>query len=120
MNCFIQKTRKMLILICLILTLTSLQNLRIAFCTLQMLTNTFLCSYLRSYALQIQRTKCFSRNTKEILAEEFFMKLKEIEKSTMLDHSIFGFFDRCQLINYILCEYGYFLRFYERRNKFRY
>ena len=41
-------------------------------------------------------------NAKETLAEEFFMKLKEIEKSTMLDHSIFGFFDRCQLINYIL------------------
>ena len=41
MNCFIQKTRKMLILICLILTLTSLQNLRITFCTLQMLTITF-------------------------------------------------------------------------------
>ena len=48
----------------------------------------------------------FLENAKETLAEEFFMKLKEIEKSTMLDHSIFGFFDRCQLINYILCEYG--------------
>ena len=58
-------------------------------------------------------------NARETLGEEFFMKLKEIEKSTMLDHSIFGFFDRSQLINNILCEYGYFLRFYERRNKFR-
>ena len=48
------------------------------------------------------------------------MKLKKIEKSTMPHHSIVGFFDRCQLINNILCEYGYFLRFYERRNKFRY
>ena len=38
----------------------------------------------------------------------------------MLDHSIFGFFDPCKLINDVLCEYGFFLRFYERRNKFRY
>ena len=51
---------------------------------------------------------------------EFFIELKKIEKSTMLDHSIFGFFDRCQVINEVLSEYGYFLRFYERRNKFQY
>ena len=38
----------------------------------------------------------------------------------MLNHSIFGFFDPCKLINDVLCEYGFFLRFYERRNKFRY
>ena len=38
----------------------------------------------------------------------------------MLDHSVFGFFDRSQVINEVLSEYGYFLRFYERRNKFRY
>ena len=38
----------------------------------------------------------------------------------MLDHSMFGFFDRCQSINNVLKDFGYFLRFYERRNKFRY
>ena len=38
----------------------------------------------------------------------------------MLDHSIFGYFDQCHLINEILSEHGFFLRFYERRNKFRY
>ena len=59
-------------------------------------------------------------NARETLGEEFFMKLKKIDKSTMLDLSVVGFFDRCQLINNILCEYGYFLRFYDRRNKFRY
>ena len=58
-------------------------------------------------------------NARETLGQEFFMKLKKIEKSTMLDHSIFVFLDSCQLINNVLCEYGYFLRFYERRNKFR-
>ena len=37
----------------------------------------------------------------------------------MLNHSIFGYFDQCRLINETLSEYGFFFRFYER-NKFRY
>ena len=55
-----------------------------------------------------------------VLGTEFFIELKKIEKSTMLDHSVFGFFDRFQVINEVLSEYGFFLRVYERRNKFRY
>ena len=57
---------------------------------------------------------------KRVLGTEFFFELKKIEKSTMLDHSSFGFVDRCQVINEVLSEYGFFLRFYKRRNKFRY
>ena len=39
----------------------------------------------------------------------------------MLDHTIFGFSDRCcRLVNEVLSENGFFLRFYERRKKFRY
>ena len=45
---------------------------------------------------------------KETLGNEFFIELKTIEKSTMLDHSIFGFFDQCQALNYVLCKYGVF------------
>ena len=54
------------------------------------------------------------------MGNELFIELKNIGKSTMLNHSIFGFFDQCKLINDVLCEYVFFLRFYERRNKFRY
>ena len=59
-------------------------------------------------------------NTKETLGESLFFSLKKIETLTKLDHSLFGFFERCQKINEVLAEHGYFLRFYERRNKFRY
>ena len=38
----------------------------------------------------------------------------------MLDHSLFGFFERCQEINGILSQENSFLRFYEHRNKFRF
>ena len=59
-------------------------------------------------------------NTEKFLGTNLFTDLKKIEKKTMLDHSIFGYFDQFQLINEILSEHAFFLRFYERRNKFRY
>ena len=59
-------------------------------------------------------------NTEKFLVINLFTDLKKIEKKTMLDHSIFGYFYQCHLINEILSEHGFFLRFYERRNKFRY
>lgn len=54
------------------------------------------------------------------LGDDHFLKLIQIETVVMLDHSHFGFFERCRLINEILSEHNYFLKFYERRNKFRY
>ena len=59
-------------------------------------------------------------NARETLGEKLFLRLKEIEKLTVLDHSIFGFLNQCQKINDVQSEHGYFLIFYERRNKFRY
>ena len=57
---------------------------------------------------------------KEILGQDFYLALKEIEPDVMLDHTIFGFFERCTIMTEVLAKFGYFLRFYERRNKFRY
>ena len=59
-------------------------------------------------------------NSKETLGESLFFSLKKIETLTKLDRSHFAFFERCQKINKVLAEHGYFLRFYERQNKFRY
>ena len=49
-------------------------------------------------------------NTEKFLGINLFTDLKKIEKKTMLDHSIFGYFDQCHLINEILSEYGFFLK----------
>ena len=38
----------------------------------------------------------------------------------MLDKSLFGFFSRCFKINIVISKYEYFLRFFERRNLYRY
>ena len=57
----------------------------------------------------------------DLLRRENFLKLKEIEPDTMLDYTQFGFLDRCMKFSDVLAaNFGYFLRFYERRNKFRY
>ena len=57
---------------------------------------------------------------KETLGDKLFFSLKEIETLTRLDHFLFVFFERCQKMNEILSEHSYFLRFYERQNKFRF
>ena len=59
-------------------------------------------------------------NATEVLGNDFFLKLKEIECSVMLHHAIFGYFERCRLMNEVLSEENYFLRFYKRRNMFPY
>ena len=56
----------------------------------------------------------------ETLGKQFFIELKLIENLIMLDHSVSGFFNPCMLANNVLSEFGFFLRFYERRNKFRF
>ena len=57
---------------------------------------------------------------KEILGQYFYLALIEIEPDVMLDHTIFDFFEGCTIMNKVLAKFGYFLRFYVRRNKFQY
>ena len=57
-------------------------------------------------------------NTEKILGKNLFTDLKKIEKKTMLDHSIFGYFDQCQLINEILSEHGFFQDFMREETNF--
>ena len=52
--------------------------------------------------------------------KDYFLSLKCIKQQTKLGHTLFEYFERCQKINEVLTKFGYFLRFYERRNKFRY
>ena len=80
-------------------------------------------SYAIMYGLmhdKLKRQQIELDKAKETLGDEPFFGLKQVEGSVMLDHSLFGYFDRCRLVNDILAKHNYFLRFYERRNKFRY
>ena len=58
---------------------------------------------------------------KTAIRTENFLKLNQIKEEIMLDYTQFGFFDHCMKVNGLLAsEFSYFLRFFERRNKFRY
>ena len=46
--------------------------------------------------------------------------LIDIKDEIQLDRNLFGFFNRCFLVNELLSKYNYFLKFYERRDKFRF
>ena len=59
-------------------------------------------------------------NAREILGDYLYFDLIEIKDSTLLDKSLFGHFERCFNINKAISKYCYFLRFFERRNLYRY
>lgn len=48
-------------------------------------------------------------DAEEVLGRDLFLKLKSIESSVKLDHTIFGFFDWCQIMNEVLSEFAFFL-----------
>ena len=50
-------------------------------------------------------------DTEKFLGDDLFVNLKKIERRTILDHSIFGYLDQCQLINKTLSEYIFFKDF---------
>ena len=61
----------------------------------------------------VLHTKLNGQNVEIESAEKFlgiylFTELKKIEKSMMLDHSVFSFFNRCQVITEVLSKYGFF------------
>ena len=76
-----------------------------------------------SYSIMYQKLKTqdiLLNKAEETLGTIFLEKLKKIDRSIMLDHSASGFFNQCLTANNVLSEFGFFLRFYERRNKFRF
>lgn len=56
----------------------------------------------------------------EILGDNLYFDLLNIEQKTILDKTLFGFFDRCYILNQLLSKYGFFIRFFERRNMYRF
>ena len=50
----------------------------------------------------------------ETLGDSLYFDLLDIEQKTILDKTHFGFFDRCYILNQLVSEYGFFIRFFER------
>ena len=56
----------------------------------------------------------------EVLGEDFNNDLFNVNNKVKLDRTIFGYFDRCMILNKILSKYNFFVKFFERRDKFRF
>ena len=56
----------------------------------------------------------------EVLWENLFNDLKEIEEEIKLGRTLFRFFDRCFKLNKVLAKYNYFLKFFQRRDMYRF
>ena len=52
--------------------------------------------------------------------DELYFDLTDIEPETLLDKTVFGFFNRCLAINKVLAKHGLFLKFFERHNVYRF
>ena len=108
-NCLIQKIEKRLNLIFLRKTNQNLVHLKIGSYNLKMSITHFFYSIIYGLLFNKLNGKNIKlENTEKFLGIDLFTDLKKIEKKTMLDHSVFGYFDQCQLINEILSEYGFF------------
>ena len=57
---------------------------------------------------------------KEILGDDFYNDLLEIKDNIKLDQTVFGYFNRCFQVNEVLAKCNFFLKFFERRNMYRF
>ena len=67
-----------------------------------------------------QQTKLDKRDTQKVLGNELHFDLQEIESETLLDKTLFGFFERSYKMNKVISKHGFFLKFLERRNMHRF
>ena len=58
--------------------------------------------------------------TIDILGKDLFEELLEIKDVIQLNETLSGFFDRYFLVNKVLSNHNFFLKFFERRDKFRF
>ena len=51
---------------------------------------------------------------------DFYNDLLEMKGNIKFDRTIFGFFDKCFLVDTALVKHNFFLKFFERRDDFRF
>ena len=56
----------------------------------------------------------------DVLGENLFNDLKEIEEEIKLDRMLCGYFDRSFKLNKVLAKHNYFLKFFKGRDTYRF
>ena len=54
---------------------------------------------------------------RDVLGNDFYSGLFDIKDDI---RTLFGYFDRCFLVNQVLAKYNFFFKFFERRDKFKF
>ena len=71
--------------------------------------NPFFDSILYGIMFKISEGKILKKDkANDVLGKNFYEELLEIKDDTQLDKTLFGFFDRCFLVNKILAKYNFF------------
>ena len=72
-------------------------------------------------SLNLTEGKNIDKNkAREVIGNEFYLKLLEIKDGIKLDKMLFGYFNRCFMVNEVLAKHNFFLKPFERRDKFRF
>ena len=66
------------------------------------------------------QTKLDKKDVQKVLGDELYFDFKEIESETILDKTLFGFFERWYKINKVISKHGFLLKFFERCNMYRF
>ena len=80
--------------------------------------NSFFDSIVYGVMFRITEGKAALEKNKanDVLGKDFYEDLVEIKGDIQLDKTLFGFFNRCFLVNKVLSKHNLFLIFFERRD----
>ena len=83
--------------------------------------NPFFDSILYGVMFKISEGKILENNkVNDVLGKNFYEELLEIKDDIQLDKILFEYFGRCFLVNIVLGKYNFFLKVFEKRDKFRF
>ena len=83
--------------------------------------NPFFGSILYGVMFKISEGKILENNkANDVLGKNFYEELLEIKDDIQLDKTLFEYFGRCFLVNIVLAKYNFFLKVFEKRDKFRF
>ena len=67
-----------------------------------------------------EKVKLEKEKAREILGKNLYVELLEIKDEVQLDKTLFGYYNRSFLVNEVLSNHKFFLKDFERRDKFRF
>ena len=81
----------------------------------------FFVTIIYGFLFKLSGGKSLTKDKVEsVLGRDLYSGFCDVREKLKLDTSMYGFFDRCTLANELLAKKHFFLKFYERRDKYRY